>query len=471
MEVKKFTKVYILSDILSAATAWVLFYLFRKVFIESKVFGFPVPLHLGMKLLIGVAGIMIFWFVLYYSTGYYNNVLRKLRLEDFSKTFVASFFGICIIFFFFILDDYIKTYKMYYESFLVLFVLHLNLTLIPRLIITSYILKQEKKGKIKFNTVFIGHVEKIKQVWKDLNNKYPGHGHQILGFIPVTENFNDLSGLDMEKLGNFNEIHEIVKEKQPEDVIIVLNEKDNEIYHRIIYELNSSNVVVKVNPDLYPVVEGKAVISTLFKYPLIEISRDLLHPWQASLKQLIDIAGALFGLIVTLPISLFLIVAIKITSKGPVFYSHERVGKYGKPFHIIKFRSMYNGAEPNGPQLSSISDSRVTPIGRFMRRLKLDEIPNFYNVLKGEMSLVGPRPERRYFIDQIVKRAPEYTRLLKIKPGVTSWGQVKYGYAENVDEMIRRMRYDLLYIDNMSLYVDFQILARTIITIFRGNGK
>ena len=132
---------------------------------------------------------------------------------------------------------------------------------------------------------------------------------------------------------------------------------------------------------------------------------------------------------------------------------------------------MYRDAEPNGPRLASASDTRITPIGRFMRRLKLDEIPNFYNVLRGEMSLVGPRPERKYYIDQITKRAPEYTRLLKVKPGVTSWGQVKYGYAENVDEMIRRMRYDLLYIDNMSLYVDFQILARTILTIIRGNSK
>lgn len=470
MEVKKFTKIYIFSDILAAATAWILFYLFRKVFIESKIYGFPVPLHLGMKLVAGVVGIVFFWLILYYSTGYYNNVLRKLRLEDFSKTFVVSFFGTCIIFFFFILDDYIKNYQMYYESFLVIFILHLNLTLIPRLIITSYVIKQEKKGRIKFKTIFIGHVEKINQVWKDLNSKYPGHGHQIIGFIPVIDNQNK-HALEIEKLGNFNEIHEIVKEMQPEDVIIVLDEKDNEVYHKIIYELNSSNVVVKVNPDLYPVVEGKAVISTLFRYPLIEVSRDLLRPWQASVKQLIDIVGAVFGLVISIPISLFLIVAIKITSKGPIFYSHERIGKYGKPFQIIKFRSMYNNAEPYGPQLSNATDSRVTSIGRFMRRLKLDEIPNFYNVLKGEMSLVGPRPERRHFIDQIVKRAPEYTRLLKVKPGVTSWGQVKYGYAENVDEMIRRMRYDLLYIDNMSLYVDFQILTRTILTIFRGNGK
>ena len=171
-----------------------------------------------------------------------------------------------------------------------------------------------------------------------------------------------------------------------------------------------------------------------------------------------------------MPLSLTLIVAIKTTSEGPVIYSQERIGKFGKPFRIFKFRSMFKNAEAQGPQLATKNDTRITKIGRFMRRLRLDEIPNFMNVLKGDMSLVGPRPERKFYINQIVKKAPEYKRLLQVKPGVTSLGQVKYGYAENIDEMIRRMRYDLLYIENMSLYVDFQILIRTIIIILKGSG-
>jgi lipopolysaccharide/colanic/teichoic acid biosynthesis glycosyltransferase len=191
--------------------------------------------------------------------------------------------------------------------------------------------------------------------------------------------------------------------------------------------------------------------------------------WQASLKKLIDIIGAIVGLILSLPVSIILIIIIKVTSKGPVIYSHERVGHFGKAFRIYKFRSMYDNAENKGPQLATTNDPRITPIGKFMRRFKLDEIPNLINVLKGDMSLVGPRPERQFYIEQIVTRVPEYTRLLKVKPGVTSWGQVKYGYAGNVDEMVRRTSYDLLYIENMSLYVDFQILAHTILTIVRGD--
>ena len=158
------------------------------------------------------------------------------------------------------------------------------------------------------------------------------------------------------------------------------------------------------------------------------------------------------------------------SSKGPVFYSHERIGKYGKPFTIFKFRSMYLESEKNGPALSSKYDTRITKFGRFMRKSRLDELPQFYNVLIGDMSLVGPRPERQFFIDQIVKQAPHFTHLHKVRPGITSWGQVKFGYAENVEEMIQRLKYDIIYIENMSLYVDIKILIYTIKIIFKGQG-
>jgi exopolysaccharide biosynthesis polyprenyl glycosylphosphotransferase len=452
-----------------AAISWILFYSYRKFLVEKLITTFS--FHNEYKFLLGLLIIPGFWFILYYSSGYYNNILRKTRLEDFGKTFLVSFIGIITLFFFLILDDFANLYKNYYSSFTLLFLLHFSLTFISRATLTSYLIKQEIKGNIKFKTLLIGRTEKLRQIWRELSTRYPGHGHHITGYIPISESQDVLADLNFKKLGEFNDIHDVVKLEKVEDVLIALEESDALYYNKIIYALNSSNVVVKVNSDLFSVVKGQVEISSLFRYPLIQISRDLLPAWQASLKQLIDVLVAFLGLTLSIPIIIVLGFAIKINSKGPIIYSQERVGRFGKPFKIYKFRSMFKNAEDNGPMLATLDDPRITKVGRFLRSLRLDEIPNFLNVLKGEMSLVGPRPERKFYIDQIVKQVPEYTRLLQVKPGVTSWGQVKYGYAENVDEMVRRMRYDLLYIENMSLYVDFQILVRTVLTLIQRKGK
>jgi lipopolysaccharide/colanic/teichoic acid biosynthesis glycosyltransferase len=202
----------------------------------------------------------------------------------------------------------------------------------------------------------------------------------------------------------------------------------------------------------------------------MQVSLHGMPLWQEILKLSLDKIISSIAVICLIPIYLILSIVVKATSKGPVFFCQERVGRYGKPFVLYKFRTMVPNAEVEGPALSSKSDERVTSVGRFMRKTRLDELPNFFNVLKGDLSIVGPRPERQFFIDQIVEKAPHYLQLLRVKPGITSWGQVKYGYAENVDQMIERLEFDLLYLENMSLLVDFRIMVYTIITVLRGRG-
>ena len=219
------------------------------------------------------------------------------------------------------------------------------------------------------------------------------------------------------------------------------------------------------------ILMGAVKTSSILGAPLIQITTELMPPWQQSVKRLMDMVAAFIAMLLLSPVYLFTAIGVLLSSPGPIIYSQERIGLHGRPFKMHKFRSMFRDAERGTPMLSSKEDPRITKFGKFMRKVRLDEIPQFYSVLIGDMSLVGPRPERQFFIDQIVVKAPHYRMLSKIKPGITSWGQVKYGYAENVDEMIERLKYDLLYLENMTIAMDIKILIYTVLIVVQGRGK
>jgi exopolysaccharide biosynthesis polyprenyl glycosylphosphotransferase len=255
------------------------------------------------------------------------------------------------------------------------------------------------------------------------------------------------------------------------NIFFAVSASEREKIQTIITKIKATNVRIKAIPDLVDILAGHARISSLFGVPLIELSHELMPAWQQNVKRIMDVVLSTIALAILFPFFIFFSIMVKASSKGPIFYSHYRMGRYGKPFKIYKFRSMYIDAEKNGPALSSKHDPRVTPFGRVMRKVRIDELPQFFNVLKGDMAIVGPRPEREFFITHIVERAPHYFHLLKVRPGITSWGQVKFGYAENVDEMIERLKYDLIYLENMSLYVDIKVMIYTIKTILEASGK
>jgi exopolysaccharide biosynthesis polyprenyl glycosylphosphotransferase len=461
---------YIISDWLSAAMSWSLFYLFRKVYIEPQKFGYPIHIQLDIRFFLGLSIIPFFWLFLYYLSGYYRDVFRKSRLSELWQTIGNTFLGVIILFFTLLLDDVIRTYSNYYFSFSALFTIHFVLTYIPRLIITTRTTHKVHSGEIGFNTLLVGSNEKAVDAYLDIKNLAPRNGNKIIGFVNVNDKPRYMLEDHLPHMGSIDDVKAIIEENHIEEVIIAIESTEHDRINRIINKLIDTNVLIKAIPSMYDILTGRVRMSSILGTPLIQISHQLMPAWQENVKTAIDYIIATLSIIVTSPLILFLMIGVKLSSRGPIFYSHERIGRYGKPFTIYKFRSMYLNAEKNGPELSSKNDDRITPFGRFMRKSRLDEIPNFFNVLKGEMSLVGPRPERKYFIDQIIKVNPHYFSLLKVKPGITSWGQVKYGYAESVDQMIDRLKYDLIYLDNMSIFVDLKILIYTIRTIMRRSG-
>jgi len=463
---------YISSDIISSATAWTLFFVYRKTQIEPLLFGKYSTISFDSKFFFSLIVLPLFWFILYYLNGYYNHIYRKSRLIELGQTLMISALGVVILFFVLLLDDFVKGYENYYRMVATLFSLHFVLTYIPRLIITTKTNHKIHNRKIWFETLIIGSNEKALKLYERLESSKYSTGSRFVGFVSVYDKTDYQLSKHLEWLGDLNILKRIIVEKKIQEVVIAVESQEHDQIERILNKLQGFDfVTIRAIADNCDIVSGRVKLNSLYDEPLIQISHDLMPAWQVALKHLIDIFCSLFVLIFFSPLYCILAIGVKMSSKGAVFYSHERIGKNGKPFYIYKFRSMVQNAELSGPALSGgEKDPRITNFGHFMRKLRLDEIPQFWNVLKGDMSLVGPRPERQFFIDKIVERAPHYMHLHKVKPGITSWGQVKYGYAKDVDEMIDRLNYDIIYIENMSLYNDIKILIYTIKIVFLRKG-
>ncbi len=463
---------YVLWDIFAALIAWAAFFLFRKVAIDNDRFHDVNQVFQDSNFWRGIIFLPVAWCCLYAIQGTYKNVYRKSRLKELEMTLTASFLGVIVIFFALLLDDHIASYHNYYLSFLMLFVFHFGITYLGRLAITSHTAKRVHNRQIGFPTLLVGSGPKAFQTYLDLENQAVYSGNLFKGFIQVNGHVDPRLPNVMPHLGTLADINTIIEQYHIEEVIFAVEDCQNDKINQTILLLDRrDDVLIKITPDLRDIIYGSVKNNSIFHSPLITINPRPMEEWQYAVKRLLDILISLIALILLSPVFLVTAAIVKFTSSGPVFYAQERIGYRGKPFKMHKFRSMYVDAEAAGPALSKDDDPRITPFGRIMRKYRLDEIPQFYNVLKGTMSIVGPRPERQYFIDQIVQRAPEYLLLQKVKPGITSWGQVKYGYAENVDEMIERLRYDLLYLENMSLATDIKILLYTVIIIFQGRGK
>lgn len=456
--------VFILCDWIAAGLSWALFYYYRKTTIEAKEFS------VNDTFLYGIALVPLLWLLLYTIQGTYSDIRRLYRLKVISLTAFATVFGSVILFFLLLIDDEVDNYKTYYQSLLSLALLHFGLTIVVRLVITSIQVKRIHANADGFRTLLIGGSEKAVGIYNEIISLPKGGGNQFIGFV----NLNGIDKLLEDRipyLGHVDQLSNVIRDNNVEEVIIALESTEHERLRSIISRINNERIVIKILPDMYDILSGSVRLNNIFGALLMEVNAEVMPPWQRFVKRFMDVFLSLLAILILIPFYIALAIAVKLSSKGPVLFMQERIGIHGKAFRIIKFRTMYTDAEKSGPQLSSSGDPRITRVGRFMRKTRLDELPQFYNVLKGDMSLVGPRPERQFYIDKIAEREPQFLELTRVRPGITSWGQVKYGYAENVDQMIQRMKYDLLYLRNRSIALDLKIMLYTILIVIKAKGK
>jgi exopolysaccharide biosynthesis polyprenyl glycosylphosphotransferase len=457
---------YIFFDLISAVIAWISFFAVRKILLGE------LPATISAQLFANAMVIGVFWLLFYTLFGFYRDIFKKSRTREFLRLFTVTCLGVIIIFFLLLLDDSgVHYYKEYYKTFFAYLVLQFCITAFFKMLEISRVKRLIRLKKIRFNTLLVGGNAMAKDIYDEIEKSYEMLGLNFIGYVHIHQDLPNIFNGCLKNLGDYKEIANIIKQWEVNQVIIAIELSEHQKISDILSKVESPDVRISIIPDIYQLLIGSVKVSHTFDIPLIEINKDLIPIWQKVLKRTIDMVVSLFVMIIGFPFYIFISAATKITSKGPVIYSQERIGKDGVPFKMYKFRSMVVDAEAAGPSLSSEQDPRITSWGRFMRRTRIDEFPQFYNVLIGEMSLVGPRPERKFFIDQIVKIAPHYKHLHRVKPGITSLGQVKFGYAENVEEMVKRLKYDILYIENFSPAMDFRIILYTLLIVLQGRGK
>lgn len=450
---------YVLSDWLMLSLGWLMFNLVRFHTLPAIYVSTPAEfLFHDRQVVLGQVLIPLMMLFFYWLSGFYNEVVFKSRLDDLRNGLVVSVFGTLVIYFVVLVNDHIPERMAVYETMSIM----LGLLCLPlcaaRLLITGWCRREAMRGPGFCRAIVIGPAHDVRTLKARLNRERKSpRKFDIAGTLGP-----DCSdpAAEAERLG-------------AQAFIIATPEGATAVPPRLLDRLYRTEKQIYITPGMYQMLTSRPHFDGIVDdEPLVNITNANLSPTTVNFKRIGDVIISAVALVALAPVYLLLAAVVKSTSPGPVFYSQERIGYHKRRFKIIKFRTMYTDAEAAGPALSGGDrDPRITRPGHFMRKYRLDELPQFWNVLRGDMSLVGPRPERDFYIRQIQERVPYFGLIHQVRPGLTSWGAVKFGYATDVDQMVRRLRYDLLYIENVSISLDLKILLYTVRTVLTGQGK
>jgi exopolysaccharide biosynthesis polyprenyl glycosylphosphotransferase len=417
--------------------------------------------------------LFLYWFFMFFFFGLYKSWYAQSRLDEFVTILKTISLGVFIVFIvtFDARVDLQSTPSLSRIIIISYWLMLVFFTSLGRISLRTIQRKLLEVGLGRRKTLIIGWNDKAHEIYDKINN-YPALGYDVLGFVSLSPNYIGEAYHGAKVFGFYKDIARIVEENQIEEIIIAVKKSAPKDVIKIISRCDSLMVNLKIVPDLYDIVMGYGRTNQIYGFPLIEIMPQMMPPWEQRIKRIIDVTVAVIVLIGFLPLWILVAIIIKLESPGPILFRQKRVGKDGKNFKIYKFRSMVQDAErATGPVWAGAKDPRVTFFGKIIRKLRIDEIPQFFNVLMNEMSLIGPRPERPFFVDKLKRKIPLYTRRLRVKPGITGWAQIKGGYDTTIEQVKKKLEYDLFYIENVSLRMDLKILLTTIYVMLRGKGR
>ncbi|MBN2200626.1 undecaprenyl-phosphate glucose phosphotransferase [bacterium] len=459
------TLILILTDFLSIQTAFFLWCRLRSSMGFFAAYDFKTGAPTGLI-------IYSFWFLLFLFFGLYQAWHTRSRTDEFIDILKVVSVGVFLIFLvtFDLERDLERPFSISRVTVLLYWLLMVVLTGFCRALLRTVLRKMLEHGYGRQRTVIVGWGKKAWELYNQAEAA-PALGYSIVGFVHPGEKTVKGAYRGVPLLGTLDRLHEVVRRRKIHEVLVAIPRRSERVLEQVISECNGLPVGMKIVPDLYDVIVGRVRTNQIYGFPLIEILPHLISPWERRVKRLLDFGFSLLALTAALPVCLLVAIAIKIDSKGPVIYSQERVGRNGRHFRVYKFRSMICDAEKHcGPVWAKKNDPRVTAVGRLLRKLRLDEIPQLWNVLKGDMSIVGPRPERPYFVEKLKTIYPLYSRRLLVRPGLTGWAQVKGRYDETIEDVKNKLEYDLYYLENMSLRMDLKIVLSTVATVLGGKG-